>query len=159
MHEDLNFEYGDVTTSKYGCGASLHNVFWYFGGAKWEVPGYHRQVKLQKHLLDIYLFQASKIVGCKLERQTDWDFDFYQGACNTFGKPDQQFLLCFDWDNKRQCHQRCIRTAFRTKSHFGFCFVDKHGRTHVDKTPRTHVIEPRFPRIYFRQFSNFIECR
>ena len=51
---------------------------------------------------------------------------------------------------------RCTRTAFKTKSHFEFCFVGKHGRTHVDKSPRTLVIETKFPRIYFRQFANFI---
>ena len=102
MNEYLNIEYGDGTDARYGCGATLHNVFWYFGG----YYGYQRQVKFQKHLFDIYLliFQASKIVGCKLERQTDLDFDFYGGACNTFDKPDQKVLLCFARSNNRQCH-------------------------------------------------------
>ena len=50
------------------------------------------------------LFQASKIVGCKLERQTDLNFDFQSGACNTFNQPDQNVLLCFDRDNGSQCH-------------------------------------------------------
>ena len=47
MNEDLNFEYGDGTSAYYGCGATLHNVFWYFGGSKSQ--GYQRQVKLQEH--------------------------------------------------------------------------------------------------------------
>ena len=47
---NMNFEYGDGTRASYGCGAILHNVFWYFGG----YPN-KRQVKLQKHLFDIYL--------------------------------------------------------------------------------------------------------
>ena len=52
MNEDLNFEYGDDTIVRSGCGATLHNIFWYFGG----YDSYKRQVKLQKHLLNIYLF-------------------------------------------------------------------------------------------------------
>ena len=54
INEDFNFEYGVGTVAKKGCGATLHNVFWYFGGAK---PfGYQRQVKLQKHLFHIHMF-------------------------------------------------------------------------------------------------------
>ena len=52
MNEDLNFEYGDGTDVYFGCGATLHNVFWYFGGLDYD--GFQRQVKMQKHLLDIY---------------------------------------------------------------------------------------------------------
>ena len=55
INEDLNFEYGDNTGVHWGCGATLHNVFWYFGGS--PDP---RQVKLQKHLLDTYLFFSGK---------------------------------------------------------------------------------------------------
>lgn len=47
MNEYLNFEYGDGTRAYYGCGATLHNVFWYFGGSR--LSGNPRQVKLQKH--------------------------------------------------------------------------------------------------------------
>jgi len=53
----LDFEYGDNTRIYWGCGATLHNVFWYFGGGG---PGggeaYVRQVKLQQQLLNIYSF-------------------------------------------------------------------------------------------------------
>ena len=52
MNEDLNFEYGDDTSAVYGCGATLHNVFWYFGGK----DSHKRQVKLQKYLFNINLF-------------------------------------------------------------------------------------------------------
>ena len=45
INEDLNFEYGDETQVLFGCGATLHNVFWYFGG--WE--SHRRQVKFQKY--------------------------------------------------------------------------------------------------------------
>ena len=41
VNEDLNFEYGEETDVRYGCGALLRNVFWYFGG--WG--SYKRQVK------------------------------------------------------------------------------------------------------------------
>ena len=47
MNEDLNFEYGDDTSVQGGCGATLHNVFWYFGG-RYD----RRQVKMQKHLME-----------------------------------------------------------------------------------------------------------
>ena len=52
MNEDLIFEYGDGTTAEYGCGATLHNIFWYFGGRN----SHRRKVKLQKRLLNINLF-------------------------------------------------------------------------------------------------------
>ena len=32
LSEDLAFEYGDGTETHYGCGATLQNEFWYFGG-------------------------------------------------------------------------------------------------------------------------------
>ena len=57
INEDLNFEYGDETQVLFGCGATLHNVFWYFGG--WE--SHIRQVKFQKHLMDIYLFSFRQV--------------------------------------------------------------------------------------------------
>ena len=41
INEDLAFEYGDGTTAYDGCGATLNNEFWYFGGQA------KRQVKLQ----------------------------------------------------------------------------------------------------------------
>ena len=47
----MDLEYGDEVELAGGCGATLHNVFWYFGGSKNR--GYQRQVKLQKHLFDI----------------------------------------------------------------------------------------------------------
>ena len=32
VNEDLAFEYDDTTETSYGCAATLHNEFWYFGG-------------------------------------------------------------------------------------------------------------------------------
>ena len=32
INEDVAFEYGDGTTAIYGCGTTLNNEFWYFGG-------------------------------------------------------------------------------------------------------------------------------
>merc|ERR1711990_433021 len=86
INEDLNFEYGSGTSAVYGCGATLHNIFWYFGGTSLNSR------------------QVSKVVGCKLERQDNLDFDFYLGSCNTFNQPDQKVLLCFDYRNAKQCH-------------------------------------------------------
>ena len=65
------------------------------------IIGYSHHIMLDINLL---VFQASKIVGCKLERQADLTFDFYHGACNTFNQPEEKVLLCFDDTNVRECH-------------------------------------------------------
>ena len=57
MNEDLNFEYGYGTAIEGGCGATLHNVFWYFGGFDKQ----RRQVRLQKHLMNNNLFHFSQV--------------------------------------------------------------------------------------------------
>ena len=41
INEDLAFEYGDGATADSGCGATVNNEFWYFGGSN------KRQVILQ----------------------------------------------------------------------------------------------------------------
>ena len=51
INEDLDFEYGYDTVADSGCGATLHNVFWYFGGYE----SYNRRVKWQNILVK-YLF-------------------------------------------------------------------------------------------------------
>ena len=45
INKILDFEYGDGTEVYGGCGATLHNVFWYFGGYPNE-----RQVTLLKYI-------------------------------------------------------------------------------------------------------------
>ena len=74
MNEYLNIEYGDGTDARYGCGATLHNVFWYFGG----YYGYQRQVKLQKHLFDIYLnyFRQVKLLDASSSVRPIWTLIF-----------------------------------------------------------------------------------
>ena len=42
INEDLDFEYGDDTVAHFGCGATLQNVFWYFGG--YIYPDFKRPV-------------------------------------------------------------------------------------------------------------------
>jgi hypothetical protein len=83
--QPLDFEYGDGTAIEKGCGATLKNIFWYFGGS----------VSNKR--------QVSKIVGCKLEHQTDLTFDFTHGACNTFTQPEPKVLLCFGTSNEKDC--------------------------------------------------------
>ena len=34
VNDDLDFEYGEGATAKYGCGATLMGEFWYFGSGK-----------------------------------------------------------------------------------------------------------------------------
>ena len=62
INEDLDFEYGENTFTHFGCGATLQNVFWYFGGGlpmtrDGDIDGeieeylrYARQVKLHSHI-------------------------------------------------------------------------------------------------------------
>jgi len=87
VNDDLKFEYGEGTTASYGCGATLNGEFWYFGGG--FVTNYR---------------QASKIVGCRLERQKDMAFDFHQGSCKSFTQPDAQILLCFHAYDSQACY-------------------------------------------------------
>ena len=47
-NDDLNFEFGEGTTVYYGCGATLMDQFWYFGGVG---SANNRQVKVFKQLL------------------------------------------------------------------------------------------------------------
>ena len=58
----------------------------------------------------LFFFQASKIVGCKLERQTDMIFELFKGACNTFSHPEEKVLLCFDIipADRRRCHTQVL---------------------------------------------------
>ena len=67
----MDFEYGDGTGAKFGCGATLHNVFWYFGG---KGSSYNRQVKFQKHLSDIYLlyFRQVKLLDANWNVRSIW---------------------------------------------------------------------------------------
>ena len=32
VNDDIDFEYGEGTDARYGCGATLFGQFWYFGG-------------------------------------------------------------------------------------------------------------------------------
>jgi len=51
VNEDLSFQYGDGTQAHYGCGATLKNIFWYFGGS----GSNKRQVKLLIICFDILI--------------------------------------------------------------------------------------------------------
>ena len=50
--------------------------------------------------------KASKIINCKLVRQTNLIFDFKEGSCNTFigSKNTPKVLLCFDEIESQSCH-------------------------------------------------------
>ena len=72
----MDFEYGDGTDAEYGCGATLHNVFWYFGG----FPN-KRQVKFQKQLSDIYLlyFRQVKLLDANWNVRSIWTLILWKG--------------------------------------------------------------------------------
>ena len=59
VNEILDFEYDDDTKAHGGCGATLHNVFWYFGGIMGS--GHSRRVRFQKIPLSIYLVYYRQI--------------------------------------------------------------------------------------------------
>ena len=44
MNDDIDFEYGDGTDARLGCGATLFGQFWYFGGDAYSAA--YRQVRL-----------------------------------------------------------------------------------------------------------------
>ena len=70
INEDLDFEYGYDTVADSGCGATLHNVFWYFGGSGSQ----KRQVKLQNHLFNINLFhfRSAKLLDASCSVKPIW---------------------------------------------------------------------------------------
>ena len=53
-NEDLTFEYGPGTEARNGCGATIKNEFWYFGGSS----RYNRQVKWQ-NTCRIFIYSIS----------------------------------------------------------------------------------------------------
>ena len=57
----MDLEYGDEVELTGGCGATLHNVFWYFGGEYLEYTT--RQVKLQKIFVEYFFhFRQLKLL-------------------------------------------------------------------------------------------------
>ena len=50
------------------------------------------------------ILKASKIIGCRLERQSDLSFEFTYGTCNTFVQPTPRVLLCFPYTDANLCH-------------------------------------------------------
>ena len=111
VNDDLGFEYEEETSVRYGCSATLHDEFWYFGGLDTtlrQVSDFALGTELNYvHSFDYkndWYFQASKIVNCELKRQSDLEFDFYGGSCNSFTHPEPKILLCFDYEHSKECH-------------------------------------------------------
>ena len=51
---------------------------------------------MKKALSKFELFQGLKIVGCKLERVRDLEFDLFEGACDTYNiQNEEKVMLCF----------------------------------------------------------------
>ena len=86
-----------------GCGASIYDEFWYFGG---DSSYQRRQVsgKLNDATCTNKFLKLSKIVGCKLTRQADMSFEFRAGSCNTFLHPEPMILICFGDQSEKECH-------------------------------------------------------
>ena len=63
-------------------------------------------LRLKDNPIRMFVFQVSKVVGCRLEKQADLPFSFNDGACNTFLYPTPIVLLCFDsYYGKQACHK------------------------------------------------------
>ena len=87
INEDLNFEDGDGIVATGGCGATLQNVFWYFGGGlpmtrDGDIDGeieeylrYARQVKLHSHIYWIffYYFRQVKLLDASWSVKQIWN--------------------------------------------------------------------------------------
>ena len=69
INEDLAFEYDDGTETQNGCGATLQNEFWYFGGAN-----HNRQVSISnsKIILGSFLLRSAKLSAVNLSDKPIW---------------------------------------------------------------------------------------
>ena len=50
VNENVDFEYGELTTARYGCGFVFKGEYWYFGGYDWN----RRQVSITQ-LISLYI--------------------------------------------------------------------------------------------------------
>ena len=53
------------------------------------------------------IFKISRIDGCNLKRVDSLDFDFYNGACNSYQFEIEKILFCFGPDTENtetECH-------------------------------------------------------
>ena len=48
--------------------------------------------------------KISRIDGCNIKRVGNLEFDFYDGACNTYRFDVEKILFCFGDYSSRQCH-------------------------------------------------------
>ena len=101
VNDDIDFNYESGANPVHGCAVSLRGRMWYFGGyGAQDIRQVSKEVILPKLNL---ILKASKVVGCKMTRQSDLPFDFYGGSCNTFAVPEEKVLMCFSEDSRKSC--------------------------------------------------------
>ena len=50
------------------------------------------------------VIKISRIDGCNVKRVGTLEFDFDDGACNTYQFEMEKILFCFGWNTHRECH-------------------------------------------------------
>ena len=50
------------------------------------------------------VIKISRVDGCNVKRVGTLEFDFVNGACNTYQLKMEKILLCFSSDATKECH-------------------------------------------------------
>ena len=82
MDSNILFSHIGETEVYLSCSVMYRNKYYVFGGV--------RQMR-----------QISELTGCELRRIGSLKFNHAYGSCSTFG--DREILLCFDWNDNKQC--------------------------------------------------------
>ena len=65
-------------------------------------------------------FKVSKVIGCKLERIMDLEFDFDSGACGTYNiQNEEKVMLCFGSHNSQK---RCFEGSDSKRCYNKQCY-------------------------------------
>ena len=108
MNKEINFSFGDRARPSDSCGVTFKNEYYLFGG-DWQ---FNRQVHKRLSLIIIksknlfwFIFKVLKVIGCRLERIMELDFDFgYSEACATYNiQNEEKVMLCFASDSEKRC--------------------------------------------------------
>ena len=79
-----------------------------WGDFTWKTLDYWRikeKTGIGKKVITILtVIQISRIDGCNIKRVGTLEFDFKEGACNTYQFDVEKILFCFGGDSERQCH-------------------------------------------------------
>ena len=72
----------------------------------WSVDWTRNRLIQKQPLFSENFFKISKLIGCKLTKIRDLEFEYKSGACNSFSKFG--ILFCFGEDATRRCYSMNI---------------------------------------------------